>query len=126
MKETQEVVRTAGGDEWPFNTVLPESIEEAVEVYGEDGAIYLLNSGLKVKEQNVARELFRNGKDTDEVNEAVAAYRPGSGGRTSIKKQALELIVKNTETLRENPDLMTQIQEAFLGSKFKDVIELLG
>lgn len=126
MKESTEVVRTANGDEWQYTCTLPESIDEAVEVYGENGALYLLNSGLKVKEQNVARELYRNGKEADEVNAAVAAYRPGQGTRTSAKKQALELIVANSDMLRDNGDLLEKVQSAFVGGNFKDVVELLG
>jgi len=126
MKESTEVVRTAEGDEWQYTCLLPESISEATEIYGEDGALYLHNSGLKVKEQNVARELYRNGKSAEEVNAAVAAYRPGQGTRVSAKKQALELIVSHSDMLRDNVDLLDKVQTAFVNGKFKDVVELLG
>lgn len=126
MKESQEVVRTADGQEWTFTCLLPESVEEAVEVYGEAGALYLLNAGLKVKEQNIAREILRNGGTSEEANAAVAAYRPGGGTRVSLKRQASQLIVDNAETLRDNPDLREQVQNAFIDGDFKTVVELLG
>ena len=126
MLTKEAVVRTATGDEWTFTLSLPETLTEAEEVYGSDGALYLLNSGLTVKEQNVAREMFRNGKTRDEVDQAVASYRPGGGARTSAKATALKLIMSNADMLKENPDLMSEVQDAFVAGRFKDVVELLS
>jgi len=126
MITKESIVRTADGDEWTFNLSLPESLQEAEEVYGSEGALYLLTSGLIVKEQNVAREMFRNGKSREEVDQAVASYRPGGGARTSAKATALKLITDKADILKENPDLMAQVQDAFVAGKFKDVVELLS
>jgi len=126
MITKEGIVRTADGDEWTFNLSLPESLQEAEEVYGADGALYLLTSGLIVKQQNVAREMFRNGKTREEVDQAVASYRPGGGARVSAKAQALKLITDKADMLKENPDLMAQVQDAFVAGKFKDVVELLS
>ena len=126
MIEKESVVRTADGGEWGYTSVLPESIDEAREVYDDNGAYNLLISGLTVKQQNVAREMFRKGKTREEVDAAVAAYRPGIGGRTSVKAQALKLIMDKNNVLQENPDLLTRVQEAFVSGNFKEVVEILG
>ena len=61
-----------------------------------------------------------------EVDQAVASYRPGGGARVSAKAQALKLITDKADMLKENPDLMAQVQDAFVAGKFKDVVELLS
>ena len=56
MRITEDVVKTTAGDVWKYQIDLPDSIEEAIELFGADGALALLNSGLKVKKQAIARE----------------------------------------------------------------------
>ena len=126
MRTETGIVRTKEGNEWEFTLVLPSKVEEAVEVYGDAGVLYLIHSALRVKEQNIAREMFRQGKDRDAVDGAVAAYRPGSATRTSVKAQALQLLMDNRDTLLENPDLMEEVQKAFIAGKFKEVVEALS
>ena len=126
MRTEESIVRTKDGNEWSYSGVKCESVDEAIEKFGPDGTLYLINSSLTVKQQNVAREMFRQGKEREAVDEAVVAYRPGSGGRQSVKAVALKAIMDNRDMLLENPDLMANVQKAFCAGKFKDVAELLS
>ena len=126
MRTETGIVKTKDGNEWEFTLVMPKDVEEAIEVYGPQGVLYLINSALRVKQQAIAREAFKQGKDREEVDAAVAAYRPGQGARTSTKAQALQLIMDNRDSLLENPDLMSEVQKAFVAGKFGKVVELLS
>jgi hypothetical protein len=126
MKTSIEVVKTADSpEEYKFEMALPESIEEAQQVYGEDNALWLLNSGLKVKLQNTAREAFRQGKSQAEAEEAVRAYRPGGGARKGAKARSLELITERAGDIKDDPELKEAVKEAFAASNFKEVVRLL-
>ena len=126
MRTETGIVRTKEGNQWEFSMTLPKDLDEAVEVYGPNGVYTLLISALKVKLQNIAREAFRQGKERDEVDAAVASYRPGIGGRQSTKSVALNLILENRDTLNENPDLKAEVEKAFIAGKFGKVVELLS
>lgn len=126
MKTSMEVVKTADSDqEFKFEMALPESLEEAAQIYGEENALWLLNSGLKVKLQNTAREAFRAGKSQAEAEEAVRGYRPGGGARKGAKSRALELVTERAGDLKDDPELMGAVREAFGSSNFKEVVRLL-
>ena len=125
MKSMQETVKTQDGTGWNFEMPLPESLDEAAEVYGEDNAIWLLNSGLKTKLQHTAREAFRQGKETPEVEEAVKSYRPGTSSRKGNRQRALDLITDKAGDIKADPELKAQVKEAFGGGKFKDIISML-
>lgn len=125
IEKTDAQVKTQDGGNWNFTLILPETLAEAEEIYGSDGTLSVFNAGLTVKQQNLARDMFKNGKSREEVDAAVRDYRPGVGGRSSAKADALRLIMEKADILRENGDLLTQVQEAFVGGKFKDVVEAL-
>lgn len=125
MRITEDVVKTSAGDTWTYQIDLPDSIEEAVELYKSDGALALLNAGLKVKKQAIARELFKQGKSVTEVNDAVAAYRPGSGSKKSQAEHALELITSKADYLSLNPEVKDRIIRHAAKRDFKAVIDML-
>ncbi len=127
MKVGLESVRFAEAPDtkYEFDMPLPESLDEASEIYGEDNALWLLNSGLKVKLQNVAREGFRSGKSREEAEEAVRAYRPGVTSRKGVKARALELITEQSDQLKDDPELKENVMQAFIASNFKEVVALL-
>lgn len=126
MRKTMESVKFEGAeDKYEFEMPLPETLDEANEIYGEDNALWLLNSGLKVKLQNVAREAFRQGKSKEEAEELVRAYRPGTTARKGAKSRALELITEKSDEIKADPELMAQVKEAFGSSNFKEVVRLL-
>lgn len=117
-------VRSSGGDEWEYNCPMPETLDEAVDTYGDATTLAIFKSGLKVKIQAVAREAFRNGKARDEVEEMAANYRPGET-RKSAKKQALDLITDNAGGLENDPTLKDEVKTAFANNQWGKVIELL-
>lgn len=125
MKTLNETVRTQDGNAWNFDMPLPESLDEAVEVYGEENALALLNSGLKTKLQHTAREGFRQGRDTAEVEEAVKNYRPGSSSRKNTRQRALDLITDKAVDIQADPELKSQVKEAFKAGMYKDIISML-
>lgn len=125
MRITEDVVKTTAGDVWKYQIDLPETIEEAIELFGADGALVLLNSGLKVKKQAIARDMFKSEKTVDEVNEAVAGYRPGSGSKKSQAENAVELITAKADYLNLNPDVKSNVIKLFAKKNYKEVIEVL-
>lgn len=125
MKTLEEKVRTREGEEFEFTMTLPESTNEAKEVYGDENATFLLNGGLKTKKQNAVREAFRQGKTREQAEEVEKAYRPGATSRKSAKSQALELITENSDNLKNDNDLKSKVHTAFMNSNFKEVISLL-
>ena len=124
MRETTEVVKSADGGQWEFKMTLPETIDEACEIYGKDGALDIFNSGLKVKKQNIAREGFKNGKDIDEVESLCEAYRPGEKKKNQ-GEIFTELVMENAEQLRMDPDLKKEILDLYKTGKVKDAIDRL-
>jgi len=125
MKTQVEKVSTKDDGPYDFEMPLPESLEEAQDVYGEENSLWLLNSGLKVKLQNVAREAFRQSKNRGQVEEAVQGYRPGSGSRKSSRDEALELLMDKAPNLQSDPDWRTRAKQAFSNGNFKKAVEIL-
>jgi geranylgeranyl pyrophosphate synthase len=124
MIQEVDKVRTANGGEWEYTLPLPDSMDEAQEIYGELNVLKTFQGGLKVKIQNLAREAFRQGKSREEVEEMIEKYRPGVA-RQSAKKIALQMIAENAAQLESMPDLKEQVFTNFLGSKFQEVVDLL-
>jgi hypothetical protein len=125
MRITEDVVKTSTGEQWKYQIDLPDSIEEAIELFGAEGALSLLNSGLKVKKQAIAREGFKAQKTVEEVNDMVAGYRPGSGSKKSQAEHALELITAKADYLNLNPDAKSKIIKMASKKDFKGVIDIL-
>lgn len=126
MRINEETVRTQDGGEFTFDMPLPESLDEANEIYGEESALWLLNSGLKVRLQSIAREYFRQDKSREEAEEAIKAYRPGASTRKGVRQQAMELLTDKAFDIQNDADLKEKVREAFVNSDYKEVIALLG
>ncbi len=126
MQSNVESVKDAAGGNWEVTISLPESLDEARELYGDDGALTLLNSGLKVKLQAIARAGFKAGKSREEIESAMDQYRPGQSTRKGNKSRAMELIVENAGRLMEDPDLKDAVTEALQGNKWADIISALS
>ena len=125
MQTVVDTVRTAEGQEWEYAVPVPETLDEAAEVYGEDGTFNVFMAGLKVKLQNRARESFRSGKTREEVELEVSSYKPGAPIRASIKDRALNLITGKASEIEADADLKNKVAQAFRKGKFKDVVSLL-
>ena len=125
MKVNIEKVKTEDGQEWSFEMPMPESTEEAAEIFGEENALFILNSGLKVKLQAIARENFKAGKDKAEIEELIRKYRPGTSARASKRSQATQLLIDKGPEIRSDPELRAKIEDTFTRSKWQEVIELI-
>jgi len=125
MKTSAEAVSTADGGKFEFDMAIPESLEEAVEIYGSENAHWLLTSGLKVKLQNIARDHFRQGKDRQDAEAAIRNYRPGATNKKSKKAHAIQLVTDNGTTIQNDAELKDQVTEAFTSSDWDTVISLL-
>jgi hypothetical protein len=126
MRTNEETVKTQDGGEFTFEMPLPETIEEAVENFGNDNAIWLLNSGLKVRLQSIAREKFRQGLSREEAEEAIKNYQPGASSKKGVRQRAMELITDKAFDIQNDPDLKEKVREAFVASDYKEVISLLS
>lgn len=122
MKSSQEVVKKVDGREWQFTAPIPENLEEATGIYGEQGVFDLFQAQLKVKFQNVARNKFDAGETVETVEDEVQKWRPGAGGKTSMKKQATELLFEKAHVMDQDDELKTVVRAAFIDGDFKTVI----
>ena len=125
MENLDSLVHSKDGGEWAVTLVMPETLDEAREVYGEGGALVLLRAGLKVKQQNIARTSFRQGKERDEVDQLVVNYRPGQSSRKTKLSVASELIAEKASIIAEDADLQEHLTEAMSHSDWQKVIDLL-
>ncbi|RLG67620.1 hypothetical protein DRN93_04210 [archaeon] len=124
MELREEIVRTQDGQEWSFSMPLPETLEEAQDVYGADGALYLLVSGLKVKLQAIAREAFKRGASREDVERLVKDYRPG-GQKKSMKERAMELITEKADLIKNDPEMKEELQALFVRGRWGQIVEKL-
>ena len=126
MIRTEDKVRSNDGGEWTYTKTLPENLDEAKEIYGEENVLYLIHSALVVKEQAVARALFKAGKTQEEVDKEVAAYRPGAkrGGGVS-KAVVFERILNLGVEIAQNPEAKQAIRESVKDGDWKKASELL-
>jgi len=107
-----------------YEADVPENWAEACEMLGEGGAFDILVAGLKVKQDNVARNAFRAGKTTEEVEQTVSAWRPG-GQRTSKKAIAVQLLSDKAMEISNDAEKRTQVMAAFMKNDFDAIIALL-
>jgi len=127
MKISQEKVKImATGQEYEFEMTLPESLEEAADVFGEQEVYGIFISGLKVKLQNIAREGFRAELSQEKINEKIAAYKPGVVSRRGAKAMAMDLLMIKSEDVKNDPDLRQSVMEAFVKGDFKTVVDILN
>lgn len=126
MVESIELVKDAEGTAWEITMILMETLEEAVEVYGAEGALSLLNSGLKIRKQAIARANFKAGKLREEVEQLISEYRPGQSTKKSKKTLACAAIMDNALRLEDDSELKAAVTEAFTSNKWGDVLDLLG
>ena len=126
MIESEELIHDADGNEWPITMRLCETLEEAIDIYGETGVLTLFNGGLKVKKQNIARTMSKSGKSREECERAMDDYRPGRTSRTSKKNIVFDLIKSNAERLQEDSELNASVTEAFVKQDWQTIIGLLS
>jgi hypothetical protein len=126
METVIDKVRTATDGPWEYECDLPESSTESVEVYGEEGTVYLIRAGLKVKKQNVAREGFVAGKPVEEINKLVREYRPGGTARISNRTRAFDLITDRSMDIASDPKLKKEVRDLLGKNDFKGIIAKLS
>ena len=121
-----ESVKKADGSEWTFNMPVPESLEEAIDLYSADKVFELMTAALKVRLQAVARNGFAGGDDVAKVEQALSDWRPGATSRTSYKSRAVELIMSMSDEINNDAELKGKVLEAFTKSQFKEVVRILA
>lgn len=114
-------------DQWEFDGWLPETVQESISHYGELETLYLIQTALKEKEQNIARKLFQDGVSEAIVNKAVRTYRPGKrrGGKGYTKDRVFKLLTEKSQQLQDNEEAMSEIKVAIGRGKWKKARELL-
>lgn len=125
MKTTEMKVKTTDNKEgWAFGAVLPESIEEAIEIYGKELTFEVFSAGLDVKVQGIARNMFKAGKTREDVEAAVRDYKPGSAMRRSSKEEALDILTSPEfiELCNENAEAKTELRALFGQGKLREMI----
>jgi len=112
------------GEAQTYEAEVCENWAEACETFGEQGAFDIWTAGVKVKQDNVARNAFKAGKNEDEVAEAAMAWRPG-GVRTSKKNIATQMMLSNAVAIQADEELKKNVTAAFLKNDFDELISLL-
>jgi len=112
------------GEAQTYEADVCENWAEACEVFGEQGAFDIFVAGVKVKQDNVARNAFKADKSEEEVTTAAMAWRPG-GVRTSKKNIATQMMLSNAVMIQADGDLLRDVTAAFLKPDFDLLISLL-
>jgi hypothetical protein len=129
MKTELMKVKTKDNQEgWEFTTPLPESIEEAIAVYGVEITYDVFLAGLNVKIQAVARSMFNDGKTREEVEASLRDFKPGSGMKKSFKDSAFELMIDPTiqAQMDAEPALRAEVKELFSKNQFGAIVDKLS
>lgn len=113
------------GEAQSYEADCPENWAEACEIYGEQGAFDIFTAGVKVKQDNVARNAFKAGKTEEEAAALAGAWRPG-GMRTSKKSIATQLMFSKAVEIGADEELRNTITAAFLKNDFDLIIETLS
>ena len=124
MKSENMKVTTANGDPVEFTANLVENLDEAKKLYGENGVFEVFMSGLRVKIMNLARSAFRDGKNREEVEKAIANFKPIKA-RISNKALAAQLLIEHSETIKNDSSLQESVMKAFMANDYKTVVALL-
>lgn len=127
MRKENAKVRTKAGETWEYTGCLPESVQEAVEKYGEDGALFLIQTAMVVKQQGIARDGFRKGMTREDVDAAVEIYKPGGkrGKSGGLKKQVFDKIIDNRGLISADAETKEAIREGIKKGDWKGVLEIL-
>ena len=129
MKTENMKVKTKDNQEgWEFTTPLPESIAEAIEVYGDEITYDVFMAGFAVKLQAVARSMFNDKKTREEVETALRDFKPGSGMKKSFKDSAFELMTNPDiqAQMDSEPGLRAEIKELFSKNQFGAIVDKLS
>jgi hypothetical protein len=121
-----EVVKKQDGSEWTYNMPVPESLDEMIEVYSEAEVYAFCLSTIRVRLQSLARSKFDSGQTREEVEQALAEYRPGTSVRKSLKGRASELVFAKAAEISNDDELRPKVQQAFFKGDWKEVIRLLA
>jgi len=127
MKSENGVVRTSDGKQWEYTSQLPESVNEALENYGEDGTLFLIQSALTVKQQGIAREGFKRGLSRDDVDKSVSEYKPGQkrGGKAGLKDEVFKKLVEHSAEIAANDEVAKELREAFKKANWRGALEII-
>jgi hypothetical protein len=85
-----------------FDYNLPDSVEDAVEEFGEDVVLSIINQQVKIKVQAAARIKMQQGKANDEIQKWAGTYKPGlAAERKSNLDRIAEAMAKLTPEERK-------------------------
>lgn len=114
MKTILKSVGTQSGPLGEFNFPVLESIEEAVELYGDRQALMLIQKSVQIDTERIAREMRKNDKSMEETQAAVDNWKPGTrGAGKPTLKTFLTLLKKFGSAGGVGIDYMLQAQEMY-------------
>ena len=128
MKKENAKVSTKGGESWEYTSVLPDSVDEAKEVFGEEGTLFLIHTSLIVKQQGIARDGFRKEASREDTDAAIALYKPGSkrGGKGGLRKQVLDRVLDDKGSLAANAEVRETVREAIKNGDWGAALDALN
>lgn len=111
-------VRTSGMAEVQFTYDLPETIEEAVEMFQPETVLEMFKRAFIIAAQANARKLMSAGLNAERIQETMAQWKPGVTVSTRSSVKALDPVKYLSEsfddfTPERQEEIMRLIQERF-------------
>lgn len=121
----QKIIKPVGSREESFGNIeIPvfDKIEEAVDSYGAQVILHLLNNKLSQELERTARDNFKKGKDVAEVQAIVDNYRPG---QRTTKPTLKNFTALAQEFIEEGDIAALQQAYALLDERVEDAYNFL-
>lgn len=125
MEIHHATVTTKDGRTHQFRMPLPESLDEAKNVYGEEDAVAVLRAGIKNKIMNSCRERFQKGMSVEEVEEAAFNWQPNSGAKSSSQSRVFDILTNYGTKIENMPEVKREVREHINQGEFNDALNLL-
>lgn len=111
-------VRTSGMPEVQFTYDLPESVEEAVEMFQQETVLDMFKRAFIIAAQANARKLMSAGLNSERIQETMSQWKPGVtvSTRSSVKTiDPIKFFSENFDgfTPERQEEIMRLIQERF-------------
>lgn len=94
MKDYEFTV-SSKGQEVTLSSQEPETVAEAIEIYGEKAVLSVFNTGKRSGENGYVRNLIGQDKSLEEIKTKFSSWKPGVVSRgKSDEEKALEAFAK--------------------------------
>ena len=125
MQYVDKVVRSAGEEFGPYKFQQATSIQDAVENWGEQGALEMANGQALVKQMTIARDMAKKGASEEEINSAMQAWKPGFTSVRAAEKRFAELLPR-VSSVEDMQRIVAIVTERGIHAAVAELEKLLG